>query len=239
MRLTLLFVLTVSRACRLIRRDQYMKLNEVKVLGSRSSFVETWLTEMPSGLGRFDTYEALVYSIKDFLKHGINPALKEPLYKIDAGDKLFYWIGPNIDIATEVHVKPEGLVVSITGKNPTLRGNPPFASDLYSLILKESEKNIKLLSDDQLSDEGFSMWKNMVKLGAKVSVYDARNPGKTFKTIDDPSELEDFFKHDDSDFRQYRFVLSENLISFLSMRSSFRLRLLRESTPGMALTDYV
>ncbi len=193
---------------------------------------------MPSGLGSFETYDTLEYSIKDFLKHGVHPKVNGNLCKIDAGDKLFYWLGDKIDVATELRVKPEGLVVSITGKNPALRGKPPFASDLYSAVLKDSKKNLKLFSDDQLSDEGFSMWKNMVELGAKVSVFDVREPGKSFKTFDSASELEDFFKPDDSDFRRYRFVLSEDVMGFLSMRSSFRLRMLRESTPGMALTDY-
>lgn len=215
-----------------------MKLKEVKDIGSRSSFVETWLVEMPSGLGSFDTYETLEYRIKDFLKHGVIPEINGLLHKIDAGDKLFYWFGANIDVATELRVKPEGLVVSVTGKNPAVRGKPPFASDLYSAILKDSKKNVKLLSDDQLSDEGFSMWKKMVELGAKVSVFDVREPGKSFKTFDSAADLEDFFKHDDSDFKRYRFVLSEDVMGFLSMRSSFRLRMLRESTPGMALTDY-
>lgn len=215
-----------------------MKLKEIKTIGSRSSFVETWLAEMPSGLGSFGTYETLEYSIKDFLKHCITPTISSQLHKIDAGDRLFYWLGSNIDIATELYVKPEGLVVSITGKNPDLKGKSPFASDLYSAILKDSGKNVKLLSDDQLSDEGFSMWKNMVRQGSKVSVFDIKEPGKTFKTFDSPEEMDEFFKHDDSDFRRYRFVLSENLMSFVTMRSSFKLRLLRESTPGMALTDY-
>lgn len=215
-----------------------MKLKEIKTIGSRSSFVETWLAEMPSVLGSFGTYETFEYSIKDFLKHCITPTISSQLHKIDAGDRLFYWLGSNIDIATELYVKPEGLVVSITGKNPDLKGKSPFASDLYSAILKDSGKNVKLLSDDQLSDEGFSMWKNMVRQGSKVSVFDIKEPGKTFKTFDSPEEMDEFFKHDDSDFRRYRFVLSENLMSFVTMRSSFKLRLLRESTPGMALTDY-
>ena len=217
-----------------------MRLEEIKHLGSRSSFIETWLTEMPMGLGAFDTYDMIEYTIKDFLKNGVAPKSTNGIFKIAADDKLFYWIGAanRVDIATELHAKPEGLVVSITGKNPKLKGRAPFASDLYSAILKDSDKNIKLMSDDQLSDEGFALWKNMVKSGHKVSVFDIREPGKSFQSFDKPEDLDKFFKNDDSDFRRYRYVLSENITSYVSMRSSFRMRLFRESVPGMALSDY-
>lgn len=192
------------------------------------------------GLGSFDTYDTIEYSIKDFLKRGIEPTVSGDLYSIDAGDKLFYWFGSStrIDLATELHVKPEGLVVSLTGKNPRLKGKPPFASDLYGAILKHSAKNIKLMSDDQLSDEGFAIWKKLVAKGFKVSVYDIKEPGKSFQSFENPVELDKFFRNDDSDFRRYRYVLSENAMSYASMRASFRLRLLRESVPGMALSDY-
>jgi hypothetical protein len=215
-------------------------LEEVKQIGSRSSFIETWLTEMPMGLGKFDTYDTIEYSIKDFLKNGVTPKSSNGIFKIATDDKLFYWIGaPNrIDIATELYVKPEGLVVSMTGKNPKLKGRAPFASDLYSAILKDSAKNIKLMSDDQLSDEGFALWKNMVKSGHKVSVFDIEEPGKSFQSFEKPEELDKFFKNDDSDFRRYRYVLSEDVVSYVSMRSSFNLRRHRESVPGMALSDY-
>lgn len=217
-----------------------MKLNDLKNIGSRSSFVETWLNEMPMGLGSFETYDALEYTIKDFLKHKIEPVKTGNLYKIDAGNKLFYWFGTSsvIDLATELHVKPEGLVVSLTGKNPRLKGKPPFASDLYASILKDSDDNIKLMSDDQLSDEGFGIWKKLIAKGFKISVYDIKEPGKSFQSFANSAELDKFFRSDDSDFRRYRYVLSENVMSYVSMRASFRLRLLRESTPGMALTDY-
>jgi hypothetical protein len=195
---------------------------------------------MPMGLGKFETYEMMEYSIKDFLIHGIKPENNNGLFKIKSNDKIFYWLGDSnrIDLAVELYVKPEGLVVTVTGKSPKLKGKPPFASDLYSAILKDSSQNIRIISDDQLSDEGFSIWKRMVQLGHKVSVYDADEPGKTFQSFERPEELEDFFKNDDTDFRRYRYILSEEIMSYLSMRSSFRLRLFREGVPGMALTDY-
>jgi hypothetical protein len=215
-----------------------MILADLKPSTSRTTFIETWLCEMPSGLGTFETFETLEYSIKDFLKYGIKVVNVNGVNKIDAGDKVFYWFEANgsIQLATELHKKSEGLVVSLTGKNPKLRGRAPYASELYSVVLKDSGKNIRLMSDTQLSDEGLALWKKLVKQGHKVSVYDAANPGKSFKSFETPAELDAFFKDGDTNFKRFQYVLSEELLSYCSMRASFRLRLLRE-TVGHDLTD--
>lgn len=209
-----------------------MKLVEINP-SSRQNFKNTWLCEMPSGSGTFETFDVLTYSISDFLKHGIAPEqISGSLNRIIAGDNHFYWYHDNnsILIATELHRKPEGLVVSLTGKNPKLKGKPPFTSQLYSDILKHSDKSIRILSDTQLSDEGFSMWKRMLSLGHKISVYDAENPGKTFKSFEKQSDFDEYFKDDDTDFMRYQFILSENILDFCSVRASFNLRLHRENS---------
>lgn len=36
----------------------------------RTDFVETWLTEMPQGLGSFPTFDQIEYTIKDRIKSG-------------------------------------------------------------------------------------------------------------------------------------------------------------------------
>jgi hypothetical protein len=216
-----------------------MKLTDLKTT-SRTSFNETWLCEMPSGLGSFETFDTLEYSIKDFLTHGLkSEVLHSDLRKIDAGEVLLYWFGTDTEVklGTELRKKPEALVVSITGKNPRLRGKAPYASDLYAAILKDSGRNIRLVSDTQLSDEGLKLWKKLVKLGHRVSVYDRDEPGESFKSFESPNELDAFFKDDDTNFTRYQFVLSEDVKQFCSMRASFRLRLLRESTPRSVLED--
>lgn len=195
---------------------------------------------MPSGLGSFETFDTLDYTIRDFLRHGISPIkLDGGLRKIETSTVVLYWFVRNeeIVIGTELYKKPEALVVSVTGKNPKFKGKAPFASDLYSAILKDSGKNIRLMSDSQLSDEGLDLWKKMVAGGHKVSVYDRNEPGKTFASFNEPSELDAFFKYDDTDYLRYQYVLSENVLEYCSMRASFRLRLLRENTPGVTLTD--
>ena len=209
-----------------------MKLSEIKA-DSRNNFKNTWLYEMPSGLGAFETFDAIEYSIKDFIKHGINPdSLGNSLKRIIANDNQFYWYEDDgeITLATELHKKPEGLVVSLTGKNPKFKGKPPYASELYSDILKHSDKSIRILSDIQLSDEGFLLWKKMLKLGHKISVYDNKEPGKSFKSFENESEFDEFFKHDDTDFTRYQYILSENILDYCAVRASFRLRQHREQS---------
>lgn len=121
------------------------------------------------------------------------------------------------------------MVVSITGKNLKLKRKPPYASDLYAAILKNTDKSIRLMSDKTLSDEGYSLWKKLLKLGHKVSVYNAsENPGQSLKSFHTPEEMDEYFKHDDSDFEKYQYVLSENTLSLGGMRAYFNTRRARE-----------
>ena len=218
-----------------------MKLGEIKELGSRDSFNETWLSEMPSGLGSFETFDALEYTIKGLLKHGLTPKeLADGLKRIISDDLYFYWYEADgeIALAVELERKPQGLVVSVVGKNPKLRGKAPYASELYSAILKDTDKSVRIVSDTQLSDEGLALWKKMLTLGHKITVYDQDEPGKTFRSFDTPDELDAFFKHDDDDFKRYQYVLSESTQKLGELRARFNLRKYREGVPGMSLSDY-
>jgi hypothetical protein len=215
-----------------------MKLYEIYNLPSRESFTESWVKEMASGLGHFETYDALSYAINDLLKNGLRPkSVKDGIFKIDVAQNVFYWVGTadgiDIKLAIELRKESEALVVTMLGKKRDLKGKPPFASDLYALIAKDYDENIRIRSDKFLSDEGYAVWKKLVSKGFKVSVYDADEPGKTFKTFDSPEELDSFFKHDDSDYERYQFVLSESIENLMNVRSSFNTRRYRESVKGL------
>lgn len=215
-----------------------MRLYEIFNMPSRESFVESWLKEMAVGLGQFETYDMLCYVIRDYLKNGIKPIkVTDEVFKMDVAQNVLYWNGTSdgavIALGVELRKESEALVVTILGKNPRLRGKEPYASALYSLIVKDYGENIRIKSDKFLSDEGYSVWKRLVKDGFKVSVYDSQNPGQSFKTFDTPEELESFFKHDDSDYKRYQFVLSETVENLMSVRSSFLLRKHRESVKGL------
>jgi hypothetical protein len=205
---------------------------------SRTDFVETWLNEMPSGLGSFETYDGLVYTIKDLLKNNAEKIQVDTnLYKIELPTSVCYWYESNNKILLGVILdkKSQGLVVGLTGKLPSLRSKAPYASDLYHLILKDSGKNIRILSDTQLSDQGYAVWKQLFAKGHKVSVYDRNQPGKTFKTFNDPNEMDQYFAQDDTDYERYQFVLSEQT-NIAECRSFFNIRRYRELT-GLSLED--
>lgn len=200
-------------------------------MDSRTRFNQSWLTEMPSGLGSFETYDALVYSIKDRIKQGSEVrSLGNGLYKITGQQVLYYWVGATdrIDIGVELEITPQALVVNLTGKNPSLRGKPPYASNLYLAILKDSDRSIRIMSDKQLSDEGYGIWKRLLRSGNTVSVYDNQDPGQTFKTFDKVEDLDRYFANDDTDFMRYQYVLSQPGEMLAETRSYFNTRRYRE-----------
>jgi hypothetical protein len=197
---------------------------------SRNDFCDTWLAEMPSGLGSFETYDALVYSIKQLKKIGKQPEkVTGDLYKIELSNSVYYWYEKHnqILLGTQLEKKPQGLVVSVTGKHPSLRKSPPFASDLYDRILKDTNSNIRILGDTQLSDQGYAIWKNLFSKGHWVGVYNTNEPGKSFEIFQTQQQMDKYFKDDDTDYRRYQFVLSsqKNLAECLS---NFNIRRYRE-----------
>lgn len=203
----------------------------------RTDFVDTWLTEMPQGLGSFPTFDQLEYTIKDRIKSG-SPVIDvtHDTKKIVGKQVLFYWLESSngeIILGSELQIKPQGLVVSVTGKNPKYQGKSPYASDLYNLILKDSGKSIRLISDVSLSDEGYGIWKRLFQQGHKISVYDSTNPGKSFTTLDSIQDMDQYFAKDDTDFRRYQYVLSEAGEVLAETRSYFNTRRMRELIPGL------
>jgi hypothetical protein len=217
------------------RRDRgpvYVWLKKDKSeMDNRQDFNDSWLCEMPEGLGVFDTYDQLVYVINDYINHGATPDnVKSNLWKIVVNQIILYWYQKNnqIILATELAKKPQSLVVSVTGKSPEFRGKPPYASDLYAEILDDNPQSLRLYSDKQLSDDGLKLWKTMMNKGYFVSVYDDKNPSASFKTLETPEEIDNFFKHDDTNYQRYQYVLSKKGISLSETRGYFHLRRYRE-----------
>ena len=204
-------------------------------LTGRQDFAESWLTEMPTGLGNFETWEQIDYSIKDRIKHGSKVIhVTNNLCKIEGKQTIYYWYGDaeNIILGAEFYIKPQTLVVTVVGKNKKYQGNPPYASDLYAAVLKDYQ-SIRIMSDNSLSDEGFTLWKRLLSLGHSISVYDAAAPGKTFASINNPEEMDKYFAHDNTDFKRYQFILTENKEMLAETRSLFNIRRYRELIPGL------
>jgi hypothetical protein len=205
----------------------------------RTDFNETWLFEMPEGMGHFETFNALEYSIHDLINSGFTPLkINNNLYKIEGVNIVFYWIEKDkiILLGCELEKRPQGLVVIYTGKNPTIRGKAPYASDLYMNILNDQKQSIRLLSDVSLSDEGYKIWKKLFMGGNKVSIYDRELPGETFKSFDSIQEMDSYFQNDNRDYRRYQYILSPEGQILGEMRNYFNIRRYRELS-GLNVED--
>lgn len=203
----------------------------------RTDFVETWLTEMPQGLGSFPTFDQVEYAITDRIKFG-SPVIdvSKNTKKIVGQQVMYYWVESSVGeiiLGIELQIKPQGLVVTVTGKNPKYIGKPPYASDLYSLILKDSGKSIRLVSDDSLSDEGYGIWKRLLQQGHHISVYDRAAPGKSFTTLNSIQDMDRYFGNHNNDFRRFQYVLSQAGEVLAETRSYFNTRRMRELIPGL------
>jgi hypothetical protein len=199
---------------------------------NRTQFTESWLKEFPERIPGTELIDMLRFNIKDMIKSNAKvQTVKNDLKKIETVSTIYYWYGDNTNpvLAIELSKTSDSLVVNAVGK--TKNSGPPYASDLYHEVLvdqKKTNKSIQLFSDQVMTDAGLTIWKNLLKRGHKISVYDVKLPGQSFKTIDDEQELLDFFKDDDLDYRDYRFVLSENLDILLNTKSFFLTKRLRE-----------
>ena len=117
---------------------------------SRNDFNASWLSEMPMGKPTPDAYNQIVYNIKERIEIGSKvQQLSSSLYKIAGQQLTYYWYELNDEIALGIELlnKPQVLVVNIVGKNPKLAGKPPFASDLYNIILNNNNLPIRIYSD--------------------------------------------------------------------------------------------
>jgi len=204
---------------------------------SRNDFNETWLSEAPMRSNIGGTYSAIVYDIKDHIQYNATPiSIGNHLFKIVETQTIIYWyeINGEIVLGTELDIKPQGLAVSITGKNPKFTNFPPYASDLYDAILTDNHRSIRLFSDNQLTDEGLKLWKRLIMKGHHITLYDPKHPGQKFKTLSTPEELDMFFSDDDSQYYT-QFVLSETS-QLAETRGFFNTRRYRELA-GLRLDD--
>ena len=167
--------------------------------------------------------------------------IKQSQRETDAAIKqLQREVDGKIQLVVELSKRPQALVINAVGKRN--RGAKPFASDLYDLILQDrkntpgSVNSIRIMSDTQLSDEGFKVYPRMLAQGHKISVYDRENPGQSFTEINFPEELEKYIKFDDTSFRRYQFVISESGAPYAETRSFFNTRRYRELA-GLGLDD--
>jgi hypothetical protein len=196
---------------------------------NRTEFIESWLFEMPERVDDLEAFDTLLWSIQNRISDGEKPTQVKPgIYKL-SGKPLLYWMGTptKVFLAMELSQKPQSLVINLTGKHASLRGKPPYATDLYSAILNDNETSL-IVSDTTLSDAGVNIWKTLVQQGYYVTVYNKDKPGHSRKTIKSPHELDTFLAKDNSDYRSWRFVLSKPGMQLWETVSFFNTRRYRE-----------
>jgi len=206
-------------------------------MNSRDDFNTTWIiNEMPEGIGPIESYDMLVYNINELYDSNKNiESLVNNLKKFEGDQILYYWYENDtgkILLGAEFSKKSQAITVNIVGKAPDVKGKPPFASDLYDYVLKDrrnitGNNSIRILSDIQLSDEGFNIWKKLLNKGHKISIYNTEEPGKSFSEIKTEYDLKNYFKHDDNDYKKYQYILSESSALFETI-AHFNTRRMRE-----------
>ena len=199
---------------------------------SREDFNETWLVEIPMGLGVFSTFDGLKQDIRNLIDSGANVKnLSDDLRSYVGSQVAYFWYVDSTEnpiLITQLDIKPQALVVSMTGKNPKYKGRPPFTTDLYNAILDSTGRSLRLISDISLSDEGYDVWKRLLSHGHKISVYDIENPGQLLKTLKSEEEMDQYFKPNDPGMKRYQYVLSETGNCLNETTTHFNTRRMRE-----------
>jgi hypothetical protein len=212
-----------------------MKIKKIEPYkDSRDFFIESWLSESPARIYPIDPYNNLVYQISEFVKYYPPIDIISNWKKSQGKDLVYYWYEENklIILGAEFEITKQSLIINYVAKNSNYKSNPPYASELYKIVLKDLVNygmSIRVDSDKSLSDEGFKIWTQLLKQGHTIHVYDkTANSGKSFTKINSIDDLKKYF-NDDPDFKKYRYTLTEsNSGSIVHLNARFNLKKFRE-----------
>lgn len=179
------------------------------------TFFNMFLAEMPmrvNGSNDFKfQHQALLENIND--GYEVTP-ISSNVFRIDVGYQSTYWVGSSdaekASLIVDVELSSTFCKVVLTSKDPSVgRNSPPYASDLYAMILADAKvQNLVLRSDSMMSDDALNLWKRLHSRGHTLSVYD-RSTGKyVLQPVTNPAELDKFVG--DVEHNKYVFVMSEN-----------------------------
>jgi hypothetical protein len=171
---------------------------------------QVFLNEMPRHTGSsegLNHYEDLKFTKKANEDAGnYGKKLPNNLWMIycDANNVLV-WVEENkvIQIIAALKLFNNMPSINTIGK---LKGSAIYASDFYLKIIEVFGQ--LLLSGHLVSDDAITMWKNMVRRGLNVFIYDPTQIRKYVK-ITDPDDLDTYIGSSDN-YENYRFVLSKN-----------------------------
>lgn len=217
-----------------------MNINEIIDCGKtdRSRFNESFLRESPQRHDPAEYFDPLNYIINDYMSKGANKTFVSTingfdLFKLDFKITVYYWFELNNNplLIIELEKKNRSLVVNLLGKKGK---GLPYAVDLYTGILNDTNKSVTITSDNQITEKGLNVWKRLFDQGHKITVYDTSNVGPTWRMLSFSNDLELYFG-DDVKYKNYRYVLSESTFAN-DTKSFFMLRQIREES-GSALED--
>jgi hypothetical protein len=196
-------------------------------MNTHKMFYESWVYESPFSNNIGDTLSTLITNIKSFSKFYPTVDINNGFKKCEGDQLVYYWFenNGNIILAVEATKSPQAIKINLTGKNKNF--NSPYASKLYAAILQDQHKPIQVRSDTQLSNDGLKIWKNLIRDGFTIGIYDNQAPGRTYKKLSSPEELDNFFSSTDQSYDRYQYIIGE-AIQFLNVNAWFGIRRLYE-----------
>jgi len=208
----------------------------------RQCFYESWVKESPARtLGSISWQQALdqlTISLSNNLAVITN--IKPNIYCLEIPRALYIYYKDDVDIKAIVQLepKPDSLNVIATNKDPALKGQPTYITDLYIAALAVAgEKSLKLASDNVMTDDGFGIWQRLFNQGHIISVYNNSNFKLLPVKITNLTDLNSYF-NDGFMYKNYRFVISENLLRAEEVFGQFMIRRTRELAGIVFDEDY-
>jgi len=109
------------------------------------TFFKVFLAEMPWRVAGNNDFLAQLEMLRETIAYENEVTEVSPgIFKVTADDQYTFWAGnlaaTNVSIIVDAIVIGNYCKVTLTSKNPSMIGNPPFASDLYLVIKHDLHK---------------------------------------------------------------------------------------------------
>jgi len=179
------------------------------------AFYETFLAEMPQRANGANPFNAQLEMIRINLQYGADVIkVTDNLYKQVDSPRSVYWMGTedasDVSMIVDTEVHANFRKVMLTSKNPSIPpGSPPYATDMYLEIRDDSKtKGLAFSSDETMSAQGERLWKNLVKRGYHISVFDNSKDQFVLTPIESGHDLDEYLGGEDK--KRFVFILSES-----------------------------
>src|ERR1035438_10544038 len=208
-------------------------------------FEKSFLTEFPMniGYGYGKALEILKNSISELQDYGatisnLGSLNTFEIFKLDSINNVYYWFetNSNMILACELEKVSDAMIVRLLGKDSTFSHKTPFAYELFEIILQDLHQNIRLLSDQSMTIDGFNNWLKLFDAGYKVSIYNRNNVG-SFKILRTKKDMEEFFQKGPQ-YKDYQFILSETAEQIGTLISQFGIQNYRELSGVKSYKDW-